>query len=91
MLWIPYFIIINTATFFLFGADKQRAKKHRWRIPERVLLGCSLLGGALGGCLGMMTFRHKTKHLSFRICLPLFLILDAVAFGLLLYHVYIAA
>jgi uncharacterized membrane protein YsdA (DUF1294 family) len=54
--------------------DKQKAKKNRWRIPEKVLLGISFIGGSLGGIIGMYLFRHKTKHPLFYISLPLMLI-----------------
>ena len=65
-----YFIGMNLLTFFLFGLDKYQAVRHRFRIPERVLLGTSALGGALGGLLGMLLFRHKTRKAKFRIWIP---------------------
>ena len=37
----------------------------KWRIPEKALLLLSFLGGAIGGILGMLLFRHKTKHWYF--------------------------
>ncbi len=59
---------ISLLTFFTYGADKQKAKRGASRIPEKVLLGMSFLGGAVGGSLAMMFFRHKTKgeHWYFR-------------------------
>ena len=36
------------------------------------------MGGALGGMLGMLAFRHKTKHKSFVIGMPLLLLLNIV-------------
>ena len=56
---------ISLIAFILYGADKSKAKRGAWRIPEKVLLGFSLLGGAVGGLLGMLLFRHKTKHWYF--------------------------
>ncbi|WP_294589018.1 DUF1294 domain-containing protein [uncultured Ruminococcus sp.] len=56
---------MSVVTFILFGADKHKAKAHKWRIPEKTLLGLSLLGGFAGGFLGMEFFRHKTKHWYF--------------------------
>lgn len=60
-----YLAVINLLDFFLYGADKYKAKKHKWRIPEKTLLGMGLLGGCVGGLFGMQIFRHKTKHLYF--------------------------
>ncbi|WP_443964941.1 DUF1294 domain-containing protein, partial [Ruminococcus sp.] len=57
---IIYLAAMSVVTFTLFGVDKHKAKAHKWRIPEKALLGRSLLGGVAGGCLGMEFFRHKT-------------------------------
>ena len=58
------------------GDDKQRAKKHQFRIPEKTLWLVALFGGAVGTTLGMQMFRHKTKHFSFKIGFPLLAIID---------------
>ena len=73
-LLLVYLLIINAAAFALMLADKWKAKKNRWRIPERTLFGSALLGGSIGAILGMYTFRHKTKHLSFTLGMPAILI-----------------
>lgn len=65
---------INIVAFAMYGIDKWKAKKSKWRIPEANLLAVAALGGALGAWLGMKTFRHKTQHKKFTICVPLFLI-----------------
>lgn len=62
---IIYLAAMSVVTFILFGVDKHKAKAHKWRIPEKTLLGLSLLGGFAGGFLGMEFFRHKTKHWYF--------------------------
>lgn len=56
---------ISLLTLFLYAVDKQRAKRKRRRIPERVLLGFGFLGGSVGALLGMLLLRHKTRHLYF--------------------------
>lgn len=71
---IIYLITINAIAFILMLADKYRARKNLWRIPEKVLLGAALLGGSLGATAGMYAVRHKTKHAIFAIGLPLMLI-----------------
>lgn len=78
-----YYLIINIIAFLLYGMDKWKAKLGAWRIPEKTLLGVALLGGGLGALLGIQLFRHKTRHLSFRILVPLFLILHIVIISLL--------
>lgn len=62
---IIYLSAMSLLTFILFGADKHKARAHKWRIPEKTLLGLSLLGGFAGGFLGTEFFRHKTKHWYF--------------------------
>lgn len=70
-----YFYLIlgiwNLIVMLLYGIDKQKAKKKKRRISEKTLLICSLLGGGIGGFLGMIFFRHKTKHLLFKILVPI--------------------
>ena len=72
MVWIIiiYVVIINLVTFFLFGEDKRRAKKKKWRIPEKVLFVLAAVGGSVGAIAGMWTFRHKTKHWYFVYGMP---------------------
>ncbi len=74
-IYVGFLLLMNLLCFLLMGADKSFARKGRWRIPEKVLFGVALFGGSLGGVLGMQLFRHKTKHLSFRIIFPLLLAL----------------
>ncbi|MBE6600135.1 MAG: DUF1294 domain-containing protein [Ruminococcaceae bacterium] len=60
-----YLVVVNLITFFLYGIDKSKAKHRKWRIKESVLLGFGFFGGAIGALLGMVVFRHKTKHWYF--------------------------
>ena len=71
-LW--YLLLINAAAFMLMLVDKRKARKNRWRIPERTLILSALFGGSIGALLGMYTFRHKTKHLKFTLGIPAILI-----------------
>lgn len=74
--FIFYFIIINIISFILMFLDKRRAIKNKWRISENTLMIVSILGGSIGGILGMYTFRHKTKHLKFKVGIPIILIIQ---------------
>ena len=71
-----YLSLINALAFLLMLADKQRAKKHRWRIPEAVLLGA---------LFGMWLFHHKTRKAKFFITIPLLLAAQCA----LLYWIYV--
>ena len=76
-----YLLVVNLAAFALMGADKSRARRGAWRVPERTLFLPALLGGALGGTLGMRVFHHKTRHWYFRWGFPLLLALQLAALG----------
>ena len=73
---VAYFIIMNIAGLLVMYMDKHKARKHKWRIPEKTLFIVSLLGGSIGTWSGMYIFRHKTKHWYFVIGMPLILILQ---------------
>lgn len=73
---------MNIVGLVVMGIDKSKAKRHAWRIPEKVLFLISLLGGSIGTWVGMYIFRHKTKHWYFVIGMPAILILQIVAGGL---------
>ena len=60
-----YLLVLSLITFIFYFVDKVKAKAKAWRVPEKTLLGLSLLGGAFGGGLAMLAFRHKTKHWYF--------------------------
>lgn len=72
--FLLYLLLINAAAFLLMLIDKQKARKNRWRIPERTLLLSAALGGSVGALLGMYTFRHKTRHLKFTLGVPAILV-----------------
>lgn len=78
-----YFMILNAAGFFAMGLDKLKAVRGFWRIPERVLFGIALLGGAPGSILGMYCFRHKTRHRTFTLGMPLILFFQVVIYFLI--------
>ena len=75
---LVYLLIINAIGFILMLADKIKAKKNLWRIPEATLFLVAAIGGSIGSLLGMYTFRHKTKHVSFLLGMPLILAVQIV-------------
>ena len=61
------FGILSVITFFMYGVDKFKAQRGKWRISGKALLISSFIGGAAGGFLAMQLFRHKTKHWYFNV------------------------
>ena len=72
---LSYLLIINLIAFTLYGIDKRKAKKHKFRIPERTLLWMARIGGGIGCWVGIKAFRHKTKHTKFKIIVSLWTII----------------
>lgn len=58
---------MSIITFGMYALDKYKAIKHKWRIKEKTLLSLSLFGGAIGGCLAMIIYKHKTKRWYFKL------------------------
>lgn len=75
-----YLIAINAVTFIFFGIDKWKAVHGKCRISEAMLLGLAVLGGSIGAWLGMMAWRHKTKHKKFQLGVPVIMIMQIVLF-----------
>ena len=73
---LGYLLAINIATFFLYGIDKYKAKKGRWRISEAILLLMAVIGGSIGAWAGMRLWHHKTMHKKFKYGIPIIIILQ---------------
>ena len=81
------FTLWNITTFALYGMDKSMAKNNKRRISESALISCAFFMGGVGAFLGMRVFRHKTKHLKFKILIPLAAILNIVAAIAILHYI----
>ena len=68
---IYYLLVINAATFIIYGIDKYKAKKAKWRISEATLLTMAAVGGSIGAWLGMKAWHHKTLHRKFKYGVPI--------------------
>ena len=79
-----YLLTINALGLLIMLADKRRAQKKLWRIPEATLITIAILGGSAGILLGMRLFHHKTKKPKFYVGIPVILILQLSLAGLLL-------
>ena len=81
-----YLAVINVVTFFVYGIDKWKAKKSKWRIRETALLGLAVLGGSVGAWLGMKVWHHKTLHKKFRYGVPAIIIIQLALIAYFLYR-----
>ena len=79
-----YLVVINVVAFVVYGVDKYKAKRGRWRTPEATLLGLAAIGGSIGAWLGMKVWHHKTMHKKFQYGVPLILIAQIVLVLLIL-------
>ena len=73
---IYYLLVINAATFIIYGIDKDKAKKAKWRISEATLLTMAAVGGSIGAWLGMKAWHHKTLHRKFKYGVPIILLIQ---------------
>lgn len=80
-----YLLAVNVLAFALMGLDKLKARKNARRIPEKVLFLFVILGGSVGGIIGMLLFRHKTRHWYFAVGFPVILVIQ-LAVAVLLKH-----
>ena len=69
-----YLLAVNSLTFLLYGIDKYKAKKGRWRISEATLLTMAAIGGSIGAWTGMRTWHHKT--MKFKYGIPVIIIMQ---------------
>lgn len=79
-----YLVTINALGFLIMLADKEKAKKRLWRIPEATLLTVAALGGSIGCLVGMKVFHHKTRKPKFYIGIPVILALQLI-FGVIVF------
>ena len=73
---ICYLLAVNIVTFLLYGIDKYKAKKGKWRISEATLLMMAVIGGSIGAWSGMRLWHHKTMHKKFKYGIPVIIILQ---------------
>lgn len=75
---LGYMTILTAMALAMMKMDKRQAQRRGQRIPERNLWLVAIFGGGIGAYLGMMWFRHKTKHTNFRIGFLILAMLDIV-------------
>lgn len=82
-----YWVVVNIATFALFGIDKWKAQQSKWRIEESTLLLWAAFGGSVGALLGMKVWHHKTLHKKFKYGVPAILIAQIALAGVVVYSI----
>ena len=71
-----YLLAINAVAFIVYGIDKYKAKKAKWRISEATLLLLAVVGGSIGAWMGMKVWHHKTMHEKFKYGIPAILLIQ---------------
>ncbi len=74
-----YILCINVVTLIVYGIDKYKAKKAKWRNSEATLLLLAILGGSIGAWIGMKIWHHKTMHKKFKYGVPTILLIQIAA------------
>ena len=75
--YLAYYLLgINAVTFIVYGIDKYKAKKAKWRISEATLLLLAVVGGSVGAWIGMKIWHHKTMHKKFKYGIPAILLIQ---------------
>ena len=85
-IYILYYLMgINAIAFVIYGIDKFKAKKGKWRIPESTLLLLAIIGGSIGAWFGIKVWHHKTLHKKFKYGIPLIVIIQ-IAIGIYIFR-----
>ena len=78
--------LINFITFIVYGIDKYKARKGKWRISENSLLLLAVIGGSIGAWLGIKIWHHKTMHKKFCYGIPLVILVQVAILIYFLHH-----
>lgn len=87
LIFFAYIAVVSLCSIMVCVYDKKISKKNnvKLRIPEKTLFIWSAAGGSLAMFVTMKLIRHKTKHLSFMIGIPVIMILQSAAIFALVY------
>ena len=76
--YVAWLAAWSVVTFIAYAIDKAQARRGGWRIPEIVLHGLAIAGGAIGGWVGLLALHHKTRHPVFPLVLAIALTVQIV-------------
>lgn len=72
---------MNIVGLLIMKIDKSFAKiKGARRVPEKNIWMIAIMGGSIGTFFGMYLFRHKTKHIIFRVGIPFVFLSQLIGF-----------
>ncbi len=71
-----YLIVVNVVAFVVYGMDKLKARRAKWRIPEYALILLAIVGGSVGAWCGIKVWHHKTLHKKFQYGVPLIMVVQ---------------
>ena len=79
LVFFAYIIVISLCSIVVCIYDKKISKRNnvKLRIPEKSLFIWSAVGGSVAMYITMHLIRHKTKHVSFMVGIPVIMILQA--------------
>lgn len=82
MIWVilfAYIAVVSLCSIVVCIYDKKISKRNnvKLRIPEKSLFIWSAVGGSVAMYITMHLIRHKTKHVSFMVGIPVIMILQA--------------
>ena len=87
VIFFAYILLISLCSIVVCVYDKKISKRNnvKLRIPEKSLFIWSAVGGSVAMFITMRLIRHKTKHVSFMVGIPVIILLQAAAIFALAY------
>lgn len=82
-----YLILVNVFSFTVSGLDKHFAKNKKRRIPEKILILFSIIGGGIGTLIAFYLFRHKTRHYKLLFIIWFFTIIEILGIIYFIYYI----
>jgi len=87
LIFFAYIIVVSICSIAVCIYDKKISKRNnvKLRIPEKSLFIWSAIGGSVAMYITMHLIRHKTKHVSFMVGIPVIFVLQVALLVALAY------
>ena len=87
LIFFAYIIVVSICSIVVCIYDKKISKRNnvKLRIPEKSLFIWSAVGGSVAMYVTMKLMRHKTKHVSFMVGIPVIFVLQVALMVALIY------